>query len=91
MSEADPSMWGEVMKAAVTLAGALGVSGWLVKRNSNRVDELLRESVPRGEFNRMTQSLRDEISAAREEQAKAAASTHARLDNVLLMLAKGDK
>lgn len=91
MSEADPSLWGEVVKTAVTLAGALGLSGYLIKRNSGRVDELLRDSVPRTEFNRMTQSLRDEIAAAREEQAKAASATHARLDNVLLMLAKGDK
>lgn len=91
MSEADPSLWGDAVKAAATFLGALGISGYLVKRNSAKVDELLRDAVPRHEFNSMVQSLRDEISAAREEQVRASTGTHARLDNILLLIAKGDK
>ena len=88
MSEADPSTLGEIMKAVVTVAGALGLSSYMVKRNTSRVDELLRDTVPRHEFNQMVQSLRDEIAAAREDQARASTGTHARLDNILLLIAK---
>lgn len=91
MSEADPSTWGEVMKAIATVAGALGLSGYLVRRNTARVDELLRDTVPRHEFNQMVQSLRDEIAAAREDQVRASTGTHARLDNILLLIAKNVK
>lgn len=91
MNESDPSVWGEILKAVATLLGALGLSGWLSKRNMERIDTISESHVPREEFNSMVASLRREQREAREEQAKAAAATHARLDNVLLMLAKKDK
>lgn len=91
MSETDPSVVGELLKAGATVLGALGVSGWLVRRNAEKVDLLIQDAVPRDEFNRMVQSLRDEIASAREENIRAASGTHARLDQVLLMLAKSEK
>ena len=90
MSETDPSLLADIGKSLATIVGALGLSGYLVKRNSSRVDELLRDAVPREEFNQMVQSIRNEISAVRDEQARGVAGTHSRLDDILLLMAKGN-
>jgi hypothetical protein len=63
------------------ITGILGLMGWFGRRQIRRIDAMEENAIKKEDYNKTVESLRREIAEGNK-------STHSRLDQLMLFLAK---
>jgi hypothetical protein len=86
MPEPILSLWHETKAIFMLFCGILGLSGWVAKRQINRIDTLEKNSISRREHNDTTKSFRQDVKDLHAKIESGRSETTKRLDRIIELM-----